>query len=166
MDSYKCMKIPISLFLEHIIQQYYFRSKVNNGFIYLEIRRRIYGLPQADMLANKYLKYKLAPHGYYEVPHTPGLWKHISYPVQFSLVVNNLASSMSERNMSTTSSVPSRENLPSANIGKEPCIMSFHSNGIMKKVGYNLAFQDTSKRYYKNKIKPEPPKPQHAPYPC
>jgi len=28
------------------------------------------------------------PKGYFEVPHTPGLWKHISCPIEFSLVVD------------------------------------------------------------------------------
>ena len=31
----------------------------------------------------------MAPHGYYEVVHTPGLWKHVTRPVQFTLVVND-----------------------------------------------------------------------------
>ncbi len=57
--------------------------------IYLKIRRSIYGLPQVGALANAYLSEKLAPAGYYEVPHTPGLRKHISRPVQFSLVVDD-----------------------------------------------------------------------------
>ena len=49
----------------------------------------IYSLPQSGKLANDYLKAKLALAGYYEVPHTPGLWKHISRPVEFTLVVDN-----------------------------------------------------------------------------
>ena len=40
---------------------------------------------------NEYLKKKLSPAGYYEVPHTPGLWKKISSPVVFSLVVDNFS---------------------------------------------------------------------------
>ena len=48
----------------------------------------MYGLPQAGILANKLLKKRLAPHGYYELPHTPGLFKHISLPIQFTLVVD------------------------------------------------------------------------------
>jgi hypothetical protein len=55
----------------------------------MEIRRAMYGLPQAGILANKLLKQRLAKHGYYEVTHTPGLWKHISRPVQFTLVVDH-----------------------------------------------------------------------------
>ena len=41
------------------------------------------------MLANKQLRKNLAPEGYYEVPHTPGLWKHVSRPITFSLVVDD-----------------------------------------------------------------------------
>jgi hypothetical protein len=49
----------------------------------------MYGLPQAGILANKLLRKGLAPHGYYELPHTPGLWKHTNLPVQFTLVVDD-----------------------------------------------------------------------------
>ena len=40
-------------------------------------------------MANKLLKERLAPAGYYEVRHTPGLWKHVTRPVAFSLVVDD-----------------------------------------------------------------------------
>ena len=30
------------------------------------------------VLENKLLKKRLAPLGYYEMPHTPGLWKNVS----------------------------------------------------------------------------------------
>jgi len=55
----------------------------------LEIRKAIYGLPQAGVLANKLLKACLAPAGYYEVTNTPGLWKHVSRPIAFTLVVDD-----------------------------------------------------------------------------
>ena len=31
----------------------------------------------------------MAPYGYYEVAHTPGLWRHVTRPVQFTLVVDD-----------------------------------------------------------------------------
>ncbi len=65
------------------------RHKAKNEYVYTEIRRAIYGLPQAGALANKLLKEQLVPAGYFEVPHTPGLWKHVSCPIAFSLVVND-----------------------------------------------------------------------------
>ena len=52
-------------------------ANAHKGFVYLEIRKAIYGLPQAGILANKLLWKRLAPHGYYEVAHTPGLWRHV-----------------------------------------------------------------------------------------
>ena len=41
------------------------------------------------ILANKLLKECLAQHGYHELPHTPGLFKHDSWPVWFTLVVDD-----------------------------------------------------------------------------
>jgi hypothetical protein len=55
----------------------------------MEIRRSMYGLPQAGILANKLLRTCLARHGYFEQPHTPGLWKHLSRPVWFNLCIND-----------------------------------------------------------------------------
>ncbi len=49
----------------------------------------MYGLPQAGVLANKLLKKHLARHGYFEQPHTPGLWKHVTCPVWFNLCVDD-----------------------------------------------------------------------------
>ena len=89
MDGYKYTITTISFSPEHIIQENDLRKKVRNSFIYLEIRRSIYGSPQAGMLSNKYLKEKLPPHRYYEAPCTPNLWKHIYRTLQFSLVVDN-----------------------------------------------------------------------------
>ena len=83
------MKMPLSVFPRHVRDQYNLETHAKNGFVYLEIRRAIYGLPQAGILANKLLRERLEPEGYYEVTHTPGLWKHVSRPVQFSLVVDD-----------------------------------------------------------------------------
>jgi hypothetical protein len=89
MDRYEYMRMPLRLIPNHVIDQYNLREKAKNGFIYMEIRRAMYGLPQAGILANKLLKKRLAKHGYFEVTHTPGLWKHISRPISFTLVVDD-----------------------------------------------------------------------------
>jgi hypothetical protein len=49
----------------------------------------MYGLPQAGILANQLLTKRLAPHGYYQCRHTPGLWHHKWRLVLFSLVVDD-----------------------------------------------------------------------------
>mgnify|MGYP001047588080 FL=1 len=89
MDRYEYMKMPLSIVPEHIKKQYNMEAHALNGFVYLEIRKAIYGLPQGGILANKLLRKRLAPHGYYEVAHTPGLWRHVTRPIEFSLVVDD-----------------------------------------------------------------------------
>ena len=76
LDRYEYMRMPISLMPQDIIEHYGLREKALNGYAYMEIRKGMYGLPQAGILANKLLKKRLARHGYHEQPHTPGLWKH------------------------------------------------------------------------------------------
>ena len=85
------MKMLLKVFPPHIVEQYKLDQHANNGFVYLELRNTIYGLPQAGILANKQLKARLAPLGYYKVTHMPGLWQHATKPVQFTLVVHDLA---------------------------------------------------------------------------
>ena len=89
MNGYEYMKMSISIFVQQVIQEYNLLKKVYKGCVWIKIQSIIYGLPQSVKLENEYLQKKLAPHGYYEVKHTPGLWKHISLPIQFTLVVDN-----------------------------------------------------------------------------
>jgi hypothetical protein len=83
------MKIPIALLLDDIIEHYQLREKVLNGYVYMEIRKRMYRLPQAGILANKLLKEPLACHGYFKQTHTLGLWKHVTRLVWFNLCVDD-----------------------------------------------------------------------------
>jgi len=89
MTRYEYMKMPLNVFPDHIVQQYKLEQHAKDGFVYLEVRKAIYGLPQAGILANQLLRQRLRPHGYYEVPHTPGLWKHTTRPTQFTLTVDD-----------------------------------------------------------------------------
>jgi hypothetical protein len=49
----------------------------------------MYGLPQAGILANKLFKKCLAHQGYFEQPHTPGLWKRVTHPIWCNLCVDD-----------------------------------------------------------------------------
>ena len=84
------MKIPIEQIPDEIIAEYNLQNKVHSyGAVYIEIRKGMYGLPQAGMLNNKLLKHRLAKHGYYEVHHTPGYWRHTWRSIDFMLVVDD-----------------------------------------------------------------------------
>ena len=65
LNQYEYMKLPLSVFPQHIKQQYDLEIKANKGYVYVEIIRSIYGLPQAGKLANTALKEYLAPYGYF-----------------------------------------------------------------------------------------------------
>jgi hypothetical protein len=81
--------MSIALFLKWIIKQYDLHKYILSGFIYLEMRHAILGLPQAGILANKLLLKRLLTHAYYICANMPGLWKHKTQPILFTLVVNN-----------------------------------------------------------------------------
>ena len=59
LDSYEYMKMPLDIFPQHIKDQYNLDEMQYKGYVWLEIRKAIYGLPQAGILANKQLREKL-----------------------------------------------------------------------------------------------------------
>ena len=79
----------MSIFPQHIIDQYNLQSKVRNVHVHQIIRSAIYVLPQAGALVNVQLRKFLAPEGYCELAHTPLLWWHVTRPIQFTLVVDD-----------------------------------------------------------------------------
>jgi hypothetical protein len=83
------MKMLLSRFREEIVDKYNLKALVVDGWVHIEIRKSMYGLKQAGLLANQMLQTRLAPFGYYPVRHTPGLWLHKTRPIAFSLIVDD-----------------------------------------------------------------------------
>ena len=50
MKRFECMKIPLSLFPPHVIDQYNLKDMAYKGCVWIDIRRSSYGLPQAGKL--------------------------------------------------------------------------------------------------------------------
>ncbi len=88
MNRFEYMKIPVKLIPQEFIDAYNLHNKIYKGFLYVEIRKGIYGLLQAGIFVNKLLLAKLQPHGYYET-FTPGIWTHTTRPIWFTLVVDD-----------------------------------------------------------------------------
>ncbi|KAI2490112.1 Reverse transcriptase (RNA-dependent DNA polymerase) [Fragilaria crotonensis] len=97
MSRYEYMRVPIWMLPEAIIEQYNLTPLFHNGYVYVEIRRGMYGLPQAGRLANDQLIACLKPHGYAPCPLTPGLWKHTTRDIVFSLVVDDFGIRYTDR---------------------------------------------------------------------
>jgi hypothetical protein len=80
MKSFEYMRIPVSQIPSDIMSLYDLHDKVHNGAVYVEIRKGMYGLPQAGRLANDRLVEHLNTHGYHQAKHTHGLFTHDTHP--------------------------------------------------------------------------------------
>ena len=89
MDRYEYMRIPVKQIPTAIFEAYNLQELVHNDHVYVEIRKGMYGLPQAGILAHKSLLPHLAAHGYLPCPHTHGLFIHTNRPIAFSLIVDD-----------------------------------------------------------------------------
>ncbi len=91
MARYEYMQLRIADMLDDVIEHYNLRDNATpDGYIYCEIQKGVYGLPQASIIAQQLLKECLQKHGYHQSQETtPGLWKHGTHPISFSLVVDN-----------------------------------------------------------------------------
>ena len=89
MERYEYMWIPVKHIPQSIMDQYELLGLVHNGQVMVEIRKGMYGLPQAGILAHERLVKHLALSGYHPTKHTPGLFKHDTNPTVFSLVVDD-----------------------------------------------------------------------------
>jgi hypothetical protein len=91
LPRYEYMRILLSIFLEEIVNKYNLTALAVDGWVYIEIRKGMYGLKQSGLLTNKLLHKSLSPFGYYPARHTPGLWLHKTRPIAFSLIVDDFA---------------------------------------------------------------------------
>ena len=69
------MRIPLKYFTDEIKQQCNIMDIADNGYVYIEIRKGIYGLKEKGILAFSYLVESLALYGYYPCRYTPDLWR-------------------------------------------------------------------------------------------
>jgi hypothetical protein len=86
---FEYMVINLSSLPQEIINKYDLLNLTQDGKVYIEIQRGVYGLPQAGILANELLQHNLAKYGYRPKQHTHGLWTHDMRPISFLLVVDD-----------------------------------------------------------------------------
>jgi hypothetical protein len=91
LPRFEYMKMLLSRFPEEIIQNYNLNALAVYDWVYIEIRKGMYGLKQVGLLVNQLLQTRLAPFGYYPARHNPGLWLHKTRPIYFTLVVDDFA---------------------------------------------------------------------------
>ena len=89
LDRPEYTRIKLTDIPQEIVEEYKLHQLVHNGWIYFKISKGMYGLKQAGKLANDLLSKRLTAHGYIQCDITPGLWRHETRPVIFSLVVDD-----------------------------------------------------------------------------
>ena len=89
MERYEYMRIPLWAIPECIMEQYKLADLAHNGSVLVEIRKGMYGLPQAGKIAYDRLVQHLNKFGYGPTRHTDGLWRHKTRPILFSLIVDD-----------------------------------------------------------------------------
>ena len=90
MARYEYMRLKLADMPTDIVDHYNLRNVATpDGYVYCEIRKGMYGLPQAGIIAQDLLATRLKKHGYSQSETTPGLWTHEWRPITFSLVVDD-----------------------------------------------------------------------------
>jgi hypothetical protein len=89
LGRFEYMVINLSSLPQETSDKYDLIELAQDGKVYIEIQKGMYGLPQAGILANELLQRNLAKDGYRPTQHTHGLWKHDTHPISFSLVVDD-----------------------------------------------------------------------------
>jgi hypothetical protein len=90
LGRFEYMVINLASLPQETIEKYDLNELAQDGKIYIEIQKGVYGLPQAGILTNELLHRNLAEDGYRPTTHTHGLWTHDTGPISFSLVVDDL----------------------------------------------------------------------------
>jgi hypothetical protein len=92
MARYEYMRIKLTDIPEEIIIEYKLHDIVtDDGYVYIEIQKGMYKLPQAGIIAQQLLEKRLAKVGYHQSKIVPGLWTHETRDTCFTLVVDDFA---------------------------------------------------------------------------
>ena len=83
------MKVALKCFIEDIIQHYSLGTLQHNGYIFIKIKKRMYGLKQAVILAYHSLSKLLTNGGYEQILDSLRMWKHKTRKTLFCLCVDD-----------------------------------------------------------------------------
>ena len=90
MANYQYMRINLKDIPNKVIAEYSLLPFADSsGYVYVKIRKGMYGLKESGIIAYKRLVRNLQPQGYAPVAHTPGLWTHTTLPTTFTLAVDD-----------------------------------------------------------------------------
>jgi hypothetical protein len=135
----------------------------HNGYVYAEVSKGMYGLPQAGRVASDTLIPRLQAAGYKPTGRTPGLFKHISNSIKFGLIVDDfLAKACTDEDYEhLKATLRAHYTITVDDKAERFCGMTLDWN-------YDAGYVDISMPGYVEKAlqrftHPKPTRPQHAP---
>ncbi|GFH47516.1 hypothetical protein CTEN210_03991 [Chaetoceros tenuissimus] len=165
MQRYEYAQIPVRWIPEDIMEKYNLKEKIYNGYVYVEIRKGMYGLKQAARIAYDRLVEYLRPHGYAPSRTNPGLWKHESKKVYFALCVDDFGVKYTCKKQV--------QHLLDVLQQQYPIQYDWSGNeflGLTLDWHYDEGYVDLWMKGYINHVRhkfqhPDPKRPQHCPHP-
>lgn len=90
MKRYEYIRVKLEDIPQEIVDEYKLTTiATKEGWVYIEIRRGMYGLPHGGIIAQEQLEKRLNKADYYQSQIIHGLWKHKWRPIVFTLVVDD-----------------------------------------------------------------------------
>jgi len=89
METPEFMKVPMRYFPKDIHDRYNLHEKLHNEYIYIKIKKGMYGLKQASILAYENLVKNLSQFGYQPIEQTDSFWRHNTRPTKFCLCIDD-----------------------------------------------------------------------------
>ena len=89
MKELEYMKCKMKYFPSDIINKYNLNNIVHNNCIYIKMKRGMYGLKQAAILAYQPLSKLLYQANYRPITGSIGMWNHMNKSITFNLCVDN-----------------------------------------------------------------------------
>ena len=90
MANYQYMQIHLRDIPNEVVIEYSLLPIADSsGYIYVEIKKGMYGIKESGIIAYKRLVRNLQSHCYAPVAHTPGIWTHANLSTTFTLAVDD-----------------------------------------------------------------------------
>ena len=90
MSRFEYMKLKLSDLPEDFATRYNLEAKADKSDqVYAKIRKGMYGIPVAGLLAQRLLEKRLNKEGYNQSTLVPGLWTHTWHSITFTLCVDD-----------------------------------------------------------------------------
>ena len=163
MEFFQYIRVP-QRFIPHEIKKAYNLVLEVDGYSYFEIRKGMYGLKEAGIIAYKHLVKNLLPYGYAPMKHTPGVWNHRSRKTTFTLCVDDFGVKYFTKG--------DAEHLIAAIQANYKCIVDWTGStycGMNLQWNYDQEYVDVAMHDYVNRALTKynhtpPQRPQHAPH--